>query len=172
MNTLHKLDMNNSNNTRLNILDLPNEILFIIFKKLSIIDVVYSVVDVTRRFHRLALDPFHIRRLDMTDNITVSSLCNQTSSIDTQVLTRIFQKILPRIHHQAHQLTVEEYSMKQVLLAGNYPQLYSLSLINFEERIFRQYLTRMIFNFVCYDFKKIINLVGLKLIIIFISFFS
>jgi hypothetical protein len=41
--------------------------------------------------------------------------------------------------------------MKQILLAANYPQLYSLSLINFQEEILYQYLTGMAFNFVRLD---------------------
>jgi len=141
--------MNNSNNNHLNILDLPDEILFIIFEKLNTIDVLGSLVDVNQRFNRLALDPLHICNLNMTNMMTINSLYNQTSSIDAQVLSKICQKILPRIHHQVHKLTVDQYSMEQILLAGDYPQLYSLSLINCDEEILYQSLTGMIFNFVC-----------------------
>jgi hypothetical protein len=133
--------MNNLNNNDHNILDLPDEILFILFKKLNTTDVLHSLVDVNRRFDRLVLDSLYIRDLDMTDIITINSLYDQTSSIDTQILSKICSKILPRIHHQVHKLTVEQYSMKQILLAANYHQLYSLSLINFEEKILYQYLT-------------------------------
>jgi hypothetical protein len=131
--------MNYSNNKY--ILDLPDEILLIIFKKLNIIDVLYSLVDVDQRFDRLALNPLYIHDLDMTTIMTNNSTYNQTFSIDTQVLSRICQKILPRIDHQIHKLTVEECSMKLILLAANYPQLYSLSFINFHEEILYQYLT-------------------------------
>jgi hypothetical protein len=48
------------------------------------------------------------------------------SSVDTQFLSRICEKILPRIHHQIQKLTVEQDSMQQILHAANYPQLYSL----------------------------------------------
>ena len=58
--------MNISNNNHLNILDLPNEILFIIFNKLNMVDVLYSLVDVNQRFDQLVLDPLYIRNLDMT----------------------------------------------------------------------------------------------------------
>jgi hypothetical protein len=40
MNALYDLDMNNSKKNRLNILDLPDEILFIILKKLNMVNVV------------------------------------------------------------------------------------------------------------------------------------
>jgi len=138
--------MNNLNNNHLNILNLPNEILFIIFQKLNMVDVLYSLVDVNRQFERLALDSHYIRDLDMTNIMTINSLYNQTSSIDAQVLSRICERILPRIDHQVRKLTVEEYSMKQILTA-NYSQLYSLSLINFQEEILYQYLTGIVFNF-------------------------
>jgi hypothetical protein len=146
MNALYQLDMSN-----LNILDLPDEILFIIFKKLNMVDVLYSLVDVNRQLDRLALDFLYIRHLDITTNMTIKSLYNQTFSIDTQVLSRICEKILPRIHHQVQKLTVEQYSMKQVLVAASYPQLYSLSLLNFQEKILYQYLTGTLFNFVYFN---------------------
>ena len=151
MNTLYELNMNNLNNNHLNILDLPDEILFIIFKKLNMVDVLYSLVDVNQRFDRLVLDSLYIRDLNMTTIMNINSLYDQTSSIDTQVLSRICEKILPRIHHQVHKLTVEQYSMKRILLASNYPQLYSLSLINFQEEILYQYLTGIVFNFIRYN---------------------
>ncbi len=111
------------------------------------IDVLYSLVDVNRRFDRLALDSLYIRDLNMTNAMTIKSLCNQTFSIDTQVLSRICQKILSRIHHQVQKLPVEEYSMKQILAAVSYSQLYSLTFINFQEEILYQYLTGIVFSF-------------------------
>jgi hypothetical protein len=122
--------MNNS----LNILDLLDEILLIICNKMNIVDVLYSLVDVNQRFDRLVLDPLTIRNLDMTLR-TVKSVYDQTFSIDVQVLSRICDEILCRIHHQVNTLAVEPYSIKCILRAANYPQLYSLSLINFEREI-------------------------------------
>ncbi|CAF1532490.1 unnamed protein product, partial [Rotaria sordida] len=58
--------METSNNYNINILDLPDEILFAIFNKLNMIDVFYSLVDVNKRFNRLILDPFYIHNLDLT----------------------------------------------------------------------------------------------------------
>jgi hypothetical protein len=42
--------MDTSNDNQLNILDLPNEILLNIFNKLNTVDVLYSLVDVNKRF--------------------------------------------------------------------------------------------------------------------------
>jgi len=138
--------MTKSNNDYLTMLDLPDEILFFIFKKLSMVDVFHSLVDVNQRFDRLVLDPIYIRDLDMTIR-TTDSACDQTFSIDTHILSKICEKILPRIHHQIHKLTVEQYSMKDILVAANYNQLYSLSLVDFQEEILYQYLTGILFSF-------------------------
>jgi hypothetical protein len=100
MNALCELDMNNLNKIRPNILDLPDEILFIILKKLNMVDVVYSLVDVNQRFDRLAVDSLYICDLKITNIMSINSLYNQTSLIDTKVLCKICQKILPRIYHQ------------------------------------------------------------------------
>ncbi|CAF1429806.1 unnamed protein product [Adineta steineri] len=107
---------------------------------MNIVDVLYSLVDVNQRFDRLVLDPLTIRNLDMTIR-TFESLYNQTFSIDDKILSRISDQILCRIYDQINTLTIEQYSMKRILHATNYPQLYSLSLVNFEAEILDQYLT-------------------------------
>jgi len=128
----------------MNILDLPDEMLFIIFKKMNMIDVFYSILDVNQRFHRLVLDSIYISHL----NLTNKTLLNRSSPIANQVLDRICEKILPRIHDKINKLTVQPLSMKCILLPINYPQLHSLSLINFKQKILLQYLTGIFFNFV------------------------
>ena len=145
MKTLYQLDMNNSNKKHLNILDLPDEILVIVLNKLKIVDVFYSLVDVNRRFHRLVFDSLYIHHLDMTTVTNINSVYDQSSSIDTQVLSEICSKVLPQIDHKVHKLTVEQGTMKQILPAANYSQLYSLSLINFQDEILYQYLTGILF---------------------------
>jgi hypothetical protein len=132
--------MDTSNNDNLNILDLPDEILLIIFNKLNTIDVFYSLVDVNERFDRLVLNSLHIRNLDTT-NMVIKSYYDRTFSIDNNVLSKISEKILPRIHHQLKELIVEQNSVKHIFLNGNYPQLDSLSLVNFEKEILFQHLT-------------------------------
>ncbi len=138
--------MNISNNNHLNILDFPNEILFIIFNKLNMVDVLYSLVDVTQRFDQLVLDSFYIRNLNMT-SMTMKSFYDRTYSIDNQVLDRICKNILPRIYRQVNELIVEQYSMERILHTINYPQLYSLTLMDFPEEVLLDYLTSKLFNF-------------------------
>lgn len=145
MTTFYELNMNNFNKNHLHLLDLPDEILLIIFQKLNKIDVLSSFVNVNQRFRRLVLDSLYIRDLDMTSNTMLNS--HKTSSIVTQILSRICSNTIPKIHDQVHKLIVEEYSMKQILRAANYPQLYSLSLLNFQEKTLHQYLTGIEYYF-------------------------
>jgi len=135
--------MDISNNNNLNILHLPDEILLIIFKKLKTIDALYSLVDVNERFNRLVLNSLDIRNLDTT-NMVIKSYYDRTFSIDKNVLSRISEKILPRIHHQLNELIIEENSMKHILNV-NYPQLDSLSLVNFQTQMLFPYLTGKLF---------------------------
>jgi hypothetical protein len=131
--------MDTCNNNNVNILDLSDEILLIIFNKLNPIDALYSLVDVNERFDRLVLNSLDIRNLNTT-SMVIKSYYDRTFSIDNNVLTRICSKILPRIHHQLNELIVEQNSVKDILLAGNYPQLNSLSFVNFQKEILFQYL--------------------------------
>ncbi|CAF4007564.1 unnamed protein product [Rotaria sordida] len=132
--------MDTSNNNRLNILDLPNEILLNIISKLSFIDVFYSLVDINERFYQLAVDPLYIRHLDMAV-MTMKSLFEYTSSVDDQVLSKICENILPFIHSQVYKLTLEQHSIERILLNGSYPKLYSISLVNFQKEKLFHYLT-------------------------------
>ncbi|CAF3510964.1 unnamed protein product [Rotaria sp. Silwood1] len=96
------------------------------------IDVLYSFVDINERLNRLILDPLYIRNLDMT----MKSLPDDISSISNQVLNRICKKILSRIHYHVNKLIVEPHSIVHILLNVNfYPQLFSLSFVNFYEKI-------------------------------------
>jgi hypothetical protein len=104
------------NNNHRNILDLPNEILFIIFNKLNMVDVLYSLVNINERFNRLIFDPVYIRNLDMTI-MTTKSVFDHTFSIDNHVLDGICEKVLPRIQHEVNELTVEPHSMERVLFS-------------------------------------------------------
>ncbi|CAF4572452.1 unnamed protein product, partial [Rotaria sp. Silwood2] len=136
--------MDTSNNNNLNILDLPDEILLIIFNKLNRIDALYSLVDVNKRFNRLVLNSLHIRNLDTT-SMVIKSYYDRRFSIDNNILLKICEKILPRIHHQLNELIVEQNSVKHILLTGYYLQLDSLSLVNFQKEILFQYLTGALF---------------------------
>ncbi|CAF2723094.1 unnamed protein product [Rotaria sp. Silwood2] len=133
------MNINVSNRDRFNILDLPNEILFFIFEKLNMVHVLYSFVDITQRFNRLVFDPFYIRKLNLT-SMKMKSFFDRIYSIDDQILDKICTNILPQIDDQINELIVEQYSMERILHTINYPQLYSLTLMNFSEETLFNYL--------------------------------
>ena len=140
--------MNTSHNNRLNILNLPNEILLIIINKLNMVDVLYSLVDVNERFDHLVLHSSYIHNLNIIDMTTINSCFDGIFIIHNHVLNRICEKILPRIHLQIKELTVDQHSIQRILCIVHYPQLYSLSLVNFREKWLFQYLTGIVLNFI------------------------
>ncbi|CAF3492767.1 unnamed protein product [Rotaria socialis] len=125
---------------RLNILDLPNEILFIIFNKLNMVDVLYSFVGINQRFDQLVFDPFYIRNLNMTF-VTMKSFYDRMYSINNHVLDKICKNVLPKMYHQINELIVEQNSMERVIHNINYPQLYSLTLLDFSKNALFNHLT-------------------------------
>ncbi|CAF3018369.1 unnamed protein product, partial [Rotaria sp. Silwood2] len=120
--------METSNNYNINILDLPDEILLAVFNKLNMVDAFYSLVYANKRFNRLTLNPFYIHNLDLA---VKRLLLQQVSPLDTQEIDTICKKILPRIHHHIYKLTVPSYVI-ECIININYPELQSLSLVNFE----------------------------------------
>ena len=127
-------------NNNINILHLPDEMLLAIFNKLYMIDVFYSLVDVNHRFDRLALDSLYVHHLDFV----IKPLFDRNSPVDNQLLDRIYTKILPRIHHKANKLTVEPLSIERILGAVHYPQLHSISFVNFHYETLLQHLQGLI----------------------------
>jgi predicted amino acid-binding ACT domain protein len=83
--------MNTLSCNNINLLDLPDEMLRTIFNKLSMVDMLYSLVDVNQRFDRLALDSFYIHHLDV--GVKRSDIHN---SVNIHILDRICEKVLPR----------------------------------------------------------------------------
>ncbi|CAF4364651.1 unnamed protein product, partial [Adineta steineri] len=104
------------------------------------VDVLYSLVDVTQRFDQLIFDPFYIQNLDMT-SMMMKSFYDCIYSIEDKVLDRICKNILPRIHYQINELIIEQNSLERVLHTIDYPQLYSLLLMDSTEEVLLKYIT-------------------------------
>ena len=137
--------MNVLNSNDINILSLPDEILLAILNKLDMVDDIFSsLVDVNQRFNRLAFDPFIIHHLDFV--IKRNDIPN--SSVYTQILDRICSKILPEINEKVYKLTVDQFSMEYILGTIDYPQLHSLSLVNYQSKILLEHLKGMIPNLI------------------------
>ena len=109
------------------LLDLPDELLLIILKKLDNIDVLYSLVDINNnRLDVLAQDKLFTSNLNLV-------------LTDEKIFDRICIDILPRIDHSVKRLILESSSIKRVLLAGNYFNLTNLKLFKFGQNIALQY---------------------------------
>jgi hypothetical protein len=120
------------NQPDIHLLDLPNEVLLIIFKKLDNIDVLYSLFGIqNRRIDTLIEYRIFFAILDFKN----------ISSIADSKLDRFCTSIFPQIHHCIKKLIFDIKFMKCILLAGDYPNLISLSLYGFEEETAARYLT-------------------------------
>jgi hypothetical protein len=118
------------NQSDIHILDVPNEILIIILKKLGNVDVLYSLFGINNQ------------RIDtLINNDLFTNVLNFviTSIIDHK-LDRFCMYISPQRHHCIKKLILDSTSMERILLAGNYPNLTSLELFNFgQETVFRYF---------------------------------
>ncbi|CAF1417505.1 unnamed protein product [Rotaria sordida] len=118
--------------------DLPDEILMIIFKKLNNLDVLYSLQGVNQRLNQIIHDPIFTSRLTFvkwfSHNFIDLIFC------DT-ILNRFCLQILPEIRHKIQWLDLESSSMKYILCAAHYPNLYGLGLYNISEESARYLFT-------------------------------
>ncbi|CAF4073711.1 unnamed protein product, partial [Rotaria sp. Silwood1] len=116
------------NDSIVSILDLPNEILLIIFKKLNNIDLLYSFIGINQQLDNV------ICRIDFTraiDLVTISSYETDDSKIDS-ILDRFCLHILPRIHEHVECHTIEACFFQCIFHTSNYINLCKLTLVNFE----------------------------------------
>src|SRR5271155_1781793 len=104
------------NQSNIDLLDLPNEMLFYILNKLDNVDVLYSLFGINNE------------RLDsIIRKKTFSNILNLTSTIDnTTILDRFCSYILPQIYSNVKCLIVEPVFMERILLATHYPNLTEL----------------------------------------------
>jgi hypothetical protein len=120
------------NQSDLHLLDLPNEILIIIFKKLDNIDVFYSLFGIKNK------------RIDiLLEDSAFTSIFNfvRVSSTTDDKLDRFCTYILPQRHHYIKKLILDTAYMERILLAGDYPNLTSLELFNFGQEVVFHYFT-------------------------------
>ncbi|CAF1470948.1 unnamed protein product [Rotaria sordida] len=108
--------------------ELPDEILIIILKKLFNTEVLYSLIDVNKRLNSIVHDPIFTSHLILMRCFSDDSIYPLPDSI----LDRFCSQILSSIHHKIKWLNLESSSMKRILLATNYPNLYGLGLYNIE----------------------------------------
>ncbi|CAF3378951.1 unnamed protein product [Rotaria socialis] len=112
------------------LLDLPNEILLIILRKLNNIDVLYSLLDINNG------------RLDIiAQENTFTNVLNFVHTDNISLIDRFCIYILPRIHHTIKYFILKPVFMERILRAAVYPNLTELKLFNFEQQIASKYFT-------------------------------
>ncbi len=123
------IDMHQSN---IALLDLPNEILLIILKKLNNMDVLYSLLGVdNQRLDVLVREQAFTKSL----NFILTTITDDVLSIADSVLDRFCINILPKIDYNVKSLTLESGSMERILRAADYPNLTELKLYNVNDHI-------------------------------------
>ncbi len=109
--------------------DIPDEILMIIFKKMKRALALYSLMGINRRLNRILRDPTFVSHLTL---MTCSSdgfiYPMYKKSID-----RFCLHILPEIHWNIKWLNLEVSSMERLLLAVEYPRIEGFGLYNIIE---------------------------------------
>ncbi|UJR30007.1 hypothetical protein I4U23_017553 [Adineta vaga] len=101
--------------------DLPDEILMIIFKKLRNVEALYSLTDVNTRLNKILHDPVFTSVLTLMDR----SVNNRICSLSYPILHRFYLQILPQIHHKIQWLSLEISTM-YIIPSKNDPNLYGL----------------------------------------------
>jgi hypothetical protein len=118
------------NQSNVHLLDLPDEILVMILKKLNNIDVLYSLLDINNgRLNILAQEN------------TFTNILKVPSIYDYSLIDRLCIDILPRIHHNVKCFIFHPFCMKRILLASDYPNLTELKILHFKLGIALDYLT-------------------------------
>ena len=127
--------------------DLPDEILIYILKKLYNIEVLYSLIGVSRRLSRIAHDS------TFTSHLTLRFFTDDF--IDPwpyPILDQLCLTILPEIHRQIKWLDLESSSsLERVLLATNYPNLYGLGIYDVDIERVISLCTGNLFDFDCFN---------------------
>ncbi len=136
------IDMHQSN---IALLDLPNEILLIILKKLNNMDVLYSLLGVdNQRLDVLVREEAFTKSL----NFILTTITDDVLSIADSVLDRFCINILPKIDYNVKSLTLESGSMERIL-AADYPNLTEIKLYNVNDYIILHHFTgieKVIYN--------------------------
>jgi hypothetical protein len=117
--------------------DLPDEILLIIFKKLNKISTLYSLLGVNKRLNTIVHDPIFTSYLALFIRYTNGDI----NPLIDPILDRFCSQILPEIHDNIKWLNLEPLSMERVLLSTTYPNLYGLGLYNIQEEIAKHLFT-------------------------------
>jgi hypothetical protein len=111
------------NHSSAQLMQLPDELLLIILKKLDNVDVLLSLTGSNPRFDRIICDPCFTTEIDFI-RLSDDERCAEMNTF----IDRFCSDILPRIHHQIKWLKVQSTSMERLLLAADYSNLSQLDI--------------------------------------------
>ncbi|CAF0820594.1 unnamed protein product [Rotaria sordida] len=125
------------NQHNVHLLDLPNEILFLILRKLANVDVLYSFLGINnQRLEIIAQQQIFTNVLNF---VSISQSTDEISSISASILDRFCNSILSRIYINVKFLILESVSMERILRVANYPNLTGIKIFNFNKAIVSRY---------------------------------
>ncbi len=133
------------NQHNVHLLDLPNEILFLILRKLGNVDVLYSLLGINNQ--RLEIVAQQEIFTNILNFVSISRSTDEIASIPVSILVRFCASILPRIHINVKTLILESSSMERILHAATYPNLTELNIFNFNKTIVSRYFMGKLFMF-------------------------
>ncbi|CAF4431217.1 unnamed protein product, partial [Rotaria magnacalcarata] len=110
--------------------DLPDEILMIIFQKLENIDVLYSLWGINTRFDKILHDPIFTSSLTLLQCPSNCFIC----PLPDKILDRFCLQISSQIRLKIKWLDIEASSMEQIL-ATEYSNLCGLGIYNITENV-------------------------------------
>ena len=131
--------MQRMNSQAVQLLDLPDELLLIILKKLAAIDVLYLLFGLNKRLNKIVLTVADTSQLF----IMAQSSTGRVSSMKDMILDRFCSFILPQIQQNIQSLFLEPSSLERILLACNYSNLYMISICDFRPELIFHHFTGM-----------------------------
>ena len=134
--------------------DLPDEILMIIFEKIDNIELLYSLMDLDPRIDDILTESIFTNRLSLLRFISrrlvkpKSAILYFIDSLLDPILDRFCERILPKINQKIGWLELESTSIERVLHAANYPNLFGVVIYNIQIERALQFFSGKIFHLV------------------------
>jgi hypothetical protein len=116
------------NHSSAQLMNLPDELLLFILKKLDNADILYSLMGLNLRLDQIIRDPYFITEINLIR--PNDDTCEQ---VDT-LIDRFCLEILPTIGHRIRWLKIRSTSMERILSAAGYPSLSQLDVFIPDEK--------------------------------------
>jgi len=118
------------NRSNVHLLDLPDEILLMILKKLNNVDVLYSLLDINNK-----------RLNALVQENAFTNILKFVSIHNFSLIDRFYYDILPRTHRDVECFILDSTLIKCILRVTDYPNLTELKIFDFDECIALKHFT-------------------------------